>query len=470
MKVSIEGYAVHYRTPDNPEALIMDFHSYLSDDRTQLASTVYWHMDDLIKKLLAQGSLKKGGRVLGTTDGCAAQYKCANALYYQSLLAHKHRIVVGRNISEAGHGKSVVDALNGVDKNIIGRITRRNVQSADDALNKEAGSLKSYSFNNSKVGEEYSAARDCQRVLSLQGQEGAKSDGLKRVKRHANRGTNQKYWTVRPLTAKLSAAKAKTIQIPEEGVSFKDMYCHYCSFELGRGVAALRRIPCHCQACETMIRLPWRAGIPAKDQPRFQQVLDCHLMPVLEDANKWYIIEIQDSKEGDPEDTAELYHDVLHHMTSVVAMEIEIGSFGTVCTVDNESAKDGYYLIQFTSLPFTAQEENGTLQVKGQWLYELPGAALWFYHEEAPEETVEVTTILAPNLNLIPFSPENQPKGIISRKQAGDNDAMRLTQEDHDTIMDEIQRRDRLEYDPMMVMAGDYEEEDLESDSEGEEE
>ena len=125
---------------------------------------------------------------MGTTDGCAAQYKCANALYYQSLLAHKHRIVVGRNISEAGHGKSTVDAINGVDKNIIGRITKRSLQSADDALNEEAASLKPYSFNNSGRGEEYSAARDCMRVLQKQGPEGAQSDGLKRVKRHSSRG------------------------------------------------------------------------------------------------------------------------------------------------------------------------------------------------------------------------------------------------------------------------------------------
>ena len=82
---------------------------------------------------------------------------------------------------------------------------------------------------------------------------------------------------------------------------------------------------------------------------------------------------------------------------------------------------------------------------------------------------MDLTTILVPNLNLIPFSPDNQPRGKISRKVAGINDAMRLTQEDHDTIMDEIQLRDRLEYDPMMVMDGDDEEEDLESESEGEE-
>jgi len=104
LKVSIEGYAVHFRTPDNPEALIMDFHSYLSDDRTQLASTVYWHMDDL-------------------TDGCAAQYKCANALYYQSLLAHKDRIVVGRNISEAG--PPVLCTINALDLSVSSTVSPR---------------------------------------------------------------------------------------------------------------------------------------------------------------------------------------------------------------------------------------------------------------------------------------------------------------------------------------------------------
>ena len=66
-----------------------------------------------------------------------------------------------------------------------------------------------------------------------------------RAKRYANRGINRRYWTVRPLTERLSGAKAKTIKIPEEDVSFKDMYHHYCSWELGIGVAALRRVPYH---------------------------------------------------------------------------------------------------------------------------------------------------------------------------------------------------------------------------------
>ena len=45
-----------------------------------------------------------------------------------------------------------------------------------------------------------------------------------------------------------------------------------------------------------------------------------------------------------------------------------------------------------------------------------------------------------------------------------------MRRQDHDRIMDEIQLRDRLEYDPMMVMAsGEEEEGELESsDSEDE--
>jgi hypothetical protein len=40
---------------------------------TQKANTVYNHMEKLIIKLLASGQLKKGGRILDMTDGCAKQ-------------------------------------------------------------------------------------------------------------------------------------------------------------------------------------------------------------------------------------------------------------------------------------------------------------------------------------------------------------------------------------------------------------
>ena len=80
----------------------------MSDDTTQMASTVYIHMDILIQKLMDSKIISKGGRVLSQTDGCAKQYKCDTAISFISLLTTKHDIVVDRAISASCYGKSLV--------------------------------------------------------------------------------------------------------------------------------------------------------------------------------------------------------------------------------------------------------------------------------------------------------------------------------------------------------------------------
>ena len=108
VNVSIEGCTVHYCHPSDESKQFLDFHSFMSDDTTQMASTVYFHMDMLIQKLMDSKIISKGGRVLYQTDGCAKQYKCDTAIYFMSLLATKHEIVVDRAISASGHVKSLV--------------------------------------------------------------------------------------------------------------------------------------------------------------------------------------------------------------------------------------------------------------------------------------------------------------------------------------------------------------------------
>ena len=84
MTVSIEGYSVTYfKIGDNE--LFMDFHSYLSDDKTHIAGTVKNHMEKLISHLMLTGVLKEGGRILGMTDGCGKQYKSATSLFYVGI-------------------------------------------------------------------------------------------------------------------------------------------------------------------------------------------------------------------------------------------------------------------------------------------------------------------------------------------------------------------------------------------------
>jgi hypothetical protein len=92
--VSIEGYTCHYHQSETDPTLILDFHSFLSDDTTQMASTVYCHMEKLPTLLQQQGKLAIGGRVLTTTDDCAKQYKCSTSIYFMTLLATKFQIVV----------------------------------------------------------------------------------------------------------------------------------------------------------------------------------------------------------------------------------------------------------------------------------------------------------------------------------------------------------------------------------------
>ena len=96
VRVSIEGYTVHYPSFMDGSSLVFDFHSYLSDDTTQMACTVHCHMIKLITQLMKDNVLSKGGRLLSTTDGCAKQYKCSTAIYLLSILSKTFGIVVDR--------------------------------------------------------------------------------------------------------------------------------------------------------------------------------------------------------------------------------------------------------------------------------------------------------------------------------------------------------------------------------------
>ena len=171
--------------------LALDFLFFLKDSKVQHASTVYNHMDKLLAKLKKLGVLKDGGRILCMTDGCAAQYRSATSLFWMAMNARKYNIVLDRGICCTDHGKSIVDAINGVDKNTILRYTMRSVLAAEDALNKKSKSIQVvHSFNNAS-GEKYSAAAGCKCILEEEGGQGFKSAGLKYEKGQKERGINQ---------------------------------------------------------------------------------------------------------------------------------------------------------------------------------------------------------------------------------------------------------------------------------------
>ena len=73
---------------------MFDFQRFLSDDKTQMACTVDSHMEALIKKLMKDNLLCKGGCLFGSNDGFGKQYKCSTAIYFMSLLSFRYGIAL----------------------------------------------------------------------------------------------------------------------------------------------------------------------------------------------------------------------------------------------------------------------------------------------------------------------------------------------------------------------------------------
>ena len=62
--------------------------------------------------------------------------------------------------------------------------------------------------------------------------------------------------------------------------------------KLGRLICEIRRIPCACVACISVIDQPWVSGIPSKKQARYQHVTNFTYWPVLGSYNNWNAIHL----------------------------------------------------------------------------------------------------------------------------------------------------------------------------------
>ena len=80
-----------------------------------------------------------------------------------SLLAAEYDIIVDRGVCCVGHGKSLVDAINGVSKNTILRASSRKVKDAADAGKDDKKSLSVHVYESNKG--QVSPAIDCKNIL-----------------------------------------------------------------------------------------------------------------------------------------------------------------------------------------------------------------------------------------------------------------------------------------------------------------
>ena len=153
---------------------------------------------------------------------------------------------------------------------------------------------------------------------------------------------------------------------------------------------------------------------------------------------------------------------MLHHITSSVADSVEIGEIFAIAT-GGKDAYDGYYLVELTGCPYTEKETDGSLNCKGDWLYQVPGAMKWFT-KSTTETTIDMVNVVATLVVMDPISPSNR---ILrnAKKVATKKHDLKISDDSHNSILDEIIRRERLEYDPSRVLVGDENEDDDDSDS-----
>jgi hypothetical protein len=190
---------------------------------------------------------------------------------------------------------------------------------------------------------------------------------------------------------------------------------------LGAGKCAIRRIPCACPACVQTLLLDWDPTITIpKDQPRYQPVKRCHFHDILGKYNNWIIMEFNNKGSPD-EDLDDVHAVVLKGMTETTMEQIEIDGYGAVSTDDPKTA--GYYIVRFTTGPYTLQSdhiaENGDVYKTGELVCDAVFTApvtkkgpkipkednvLWYVEprRDAQSVTVALQTVAVPDLNVSP--------------------------------------------------------------------
>ncbi len=137
----------------------------------------------------------------------------------------------------------------------------------------------------------------------------------------------------------------------------------------------------------------------------------------------------------------------------------------------------GYYLVKWLSKPYTLQEDTegmsgmipvGSMVVDGLYFNRVQQAPLW-YTPSGNTTVLEVKYVLQTGLLPQPISTTNALPNACARVEAMRKKAIKVSILDHEAIMEEATKHDRLKYEEDDVHESDDDsEESKESDSESE--
>jgi hypothetical protein len=489
--LSIEGSAVEFHTVSSLEEYqqSLDFskleqrkemHSHFSDNSKQDAPTTYEHMEVLVNHLQAENVFKEGSWMLDNTDGCSKQYRCGTALYLLALLAVTYGIVVDRAIGAPGHGKNDVDGYNAVDKQFLEKkmclIDTPDAEISDRRMAAHAMvETASLSF-----------ANECARLCSAQHRIGGVKSEAKSNKREQHAKMKARHYHVQnPKEIRFANTRMLAVGFPsvrgQKNNGLGAMYNLRADPDLGMRHVAVRRIPCGCDACIEQLKQPWMPGIKKEEQLRYARNELCALWPVFEGCNDWLIVVLVPKADADEEEIEEAQAVALHGLATRMSEKVQHGNYGAFSTEDPHA--DGYYIVQWTSDPYTLQEDlqmtdydppviipAGELVCDAKYFEKVPRTKRWYIPtkivggQQDLATTVRLKQVVATDMMLLPISNANKLPNNCDKRRATPLGPRKVQEDEHDAIGEEIRRRDELNYEEEVGDESDDEEEEEEGD------
>jgi hypothetical protein len=346
------------------------------------------------------------------TDGCGKQYRCGSALYLLSLLASQKHVVVDRAIGASGHGKDIVDGLNATDKRFLkGKMCPIGSPEANDSAHRMVA-------HSMVEGASKSLAEEGSHLCSDEARTSGVKGSVKSEKRETNSKLKlRKYHVQQAETVKFRDLKMEVTGLPKKTKqSHNGLLAHYnirVERDLGIDMAALWRIPCACDGCINQLDLK-------NVRARYASSITSKYWCIFEGLNDWKITKLVPASDDYEDDLDEAKQMVLQGMATEAAEQINIGQIGSFLTNDADS--DGYYVVEWTSEPYTLQEagtlveydpllhlEKGELVSDGQYLNKVPGAKQWYTPPSKPlPTTVRLQQVLNPVLHMVGISQQNK--------------------------------------------------------------
>jgi len=476
--VNIEGCTAKYCLPCGTERF--NFYSHLTDMKRRDGSTVAENIRTMLYDLFDRGDLTLGTLkvLVSIVDGCAVQYRCGTVCYQLCKLAKEFNIVYDRFVQAPGHGKCTVDATNGMDKTLLDLFFSCLVADPEEL---ESGMKRVLTHTRGEDGEEISLAEVCYNILN-------DPDRTMGSKSHEKRSKDRKIHEKRYfllLERDVDGVGVKFVLKGFEDGKHNGIGCHYNLradpqlFDIGRMRIAIRRFPCFCEGCVAKLNEPIETRYAGHSDT-------CDYWPIFLGENDWKIIDIVRSDNGfDEGDVESSKANALQTIGWRNKQSIEIGNYGAYpCDDDGND----YYIVKFMEEPHEVDKDE-TLQItndygteefpvaKGDWicraiwLEKLPGTKSWYF-ETKHECIVRCQYLIITDLKLVPLGPTNQLHGGAPRSvknNAVRYEAMRVTDEDHDFMMNEATSREAFDFEENFDGSSSEEEDEEDGDSDTDE-